>query len=132
MSINIHTTITNAQQVKLVKTGDDEITIWVHHDDGQVTGIWLEEVATDLELILDGVQEGRQPQPQPKKTGHGFSDSTVEKAVTLLRQGSFTRRQIGSFIGLTDNSVSTLLSDLGKDFTLTKIGKTNKLYSIAS
>ena len=130
MSINIHTTITNAQQVKLVKTGDDEITIWVHHDNGQVTGIWLEEVASDLELILDGVQEGRQP--QPKKTGHGFSDSTVEKAVTLLRQGSFTRRQIGSFIGLTDNSVSTLLSDLGKDFTLTKIGNRNKLYSIAS
>lgn len=130
MSINIHTTITNAQQVKLVKTGEDEITIWVHHDNGQVTGIWLEEVASDLELILDGVQVGRQP--QPKKTGHGFSDSTVEKAVTLLRQGSFTRRQIGSFIGLTDNSVSTLLSDLGKDFTLTKIGNRNKLYSIAS
>ena len=130
MSINIHTTITNAQQVKLVKTGDDEITIWVHHDYGQVTGIWLEEVASDLELILDGVQEGRQP--QPKKKGHGFSNSTMEKAVTLLRQGSFTRRQIGSFIGLTDNSVSTLLSDLGKDFTLIKIGKINKLYSIAS
>lgn len=130
MSINVQTTITNAQKVKLVKTGDDEITIWVHQDDGQVTGLWLEEVAPDLELVLDGVQEGRQP--QPKKTGHGFSDSTVEKAITLLRQGSFTRRQIGSFIGLTDNSVSTLLSDLGKDFTLTKIGKTNKLYSIAS
>ncbi len=130
MSINVQTTITNAQKVKLVKTGDGEITIWVHQDDGQVTGLWLEEVASDLELVLDGVQVGRQP--QPKKTGHGFSDSTVEKAITLLRQGSFTRRQIGSFIGLTDNSVSTLLSDLGKDFTLTKIGKINKLYSIAS
>ena len=129
MSINIHTNISKADYIEIEKNSDDHITVWITHE-GELHGIWLRDISPEFEIVLNGVQEGRQP--QPKKTGHGFSDSTVEKAVTLLRQGSFTRRQIGSFIGLTDNSVSTLLSDLGKDFTLTKIGKTNKLYSIAS
>jgi len=129
MSINIHTNISKADYIEIEKNSDDHITVWITHE-GELHGIWLKDISPELEIVLSGVQVGRQP--QPKKTGHGFSDSTVEKAVTLLRQGSFTRRQIGSFIGLTDNSVSTLLSDLGKDFTLTKIGKTNKLYSIAS
>ena len=129
MSINIHTNISKADYMQSDKNSDDHITVWITHE-GELHGIWLRDISPEFEIVLNGVQEGRQP--QPKKTGHGFSDSTVEKAVTLLRQGSFTRRQIGSFIGLTDNSVSTLLSDLGKDFTLTKIGKTNKLYSIAS
>jgi hypothetical protein len=129
MSINIHTNISKADHIEIEKNSDDHITVWITHE-GELHGIWLRDISPEFEIVLNGVQEGRQP--QPKKKGHGFSDSTVEKAVTLLRQGSFTRRQIGSFIGLTDNSVSTLLSDLGKDFTLTKIGKTNKLYSIAS
>ena len=131
MSINIHTNISKADYIEIEKNSDDHITVWITHE-GELHGIWLKDISPNFEINLNGVQLGRQPQPQPKKTGHGFSDSTVEKTVTLLKQGSFTRRQIGSFIGLTDNSVSTLLSDLGKDFTLTKIGKTNKLYSIAS
>ena len=131
MSINIHTNINKADYIEIEKNSDDHITVWITHE-GELHGIWLKDISPNFEINLNGVQVGKQPQPQPKKTGHGFSDSTVEKAVTLLRQGSFTRRQIGSFIGLTDNSVSTLLSDLGKDFTLTKIGKINKLYSIAS
>jgi hypothetical protein len=129
MSINIHTNISKADHIEIEKNSDDHITVWITHE-GELHGIWLRDISPEFEIVLNGVQVGRQP--QPKKKGHGFSDSTMEKAVTLLRQGSFTRRQIGSFIGLTDNSVSTLLSDLGKDFTLTKIGKINKLYSIAS
>jgi len=130
MSINIHTNISKADYIEIEKNSDDHITVWITHE-GELHGIWLKDISPEFEIVLNGVQVGKQAKPV-KKTGHGFSDSTVEKAVTLLRQGSFTRRQIGSFIGLTDNSVSTLLSDLGKDFTLTKIGKTNKRYSIAS
>lgn len=132
MTINIHTTITNAQKVKLVKTGDDEITIWVHHDDGQqVAGLWLEDISPEFELILDGVQVGKQA--KPKRQGYGFSTQTMTKAVTLLKNGSFTRRQIASFLGLKESSVYCLISDIQQDHTVERSGKWGKKkYRIAS
>lgn len=129
MTVNIHTNISNANNVELEKNSDDHITIWITHDNGQLEGIWLRQIAPDFELVLNGVQIGKQAKPVK---GHGFSEKTMDKAITLLRNGVFTRKQIASFTGLKPSSVNSLLTDLSKRFTITRIGKRNKRYSIAS
>ncbi len=131
MTVNVHTNISNAKQVKLVKSSDDQITIWIWHEDHQVEGIWLDEISPDFELVLNGVQVGKQA--KPKRQGYGFSSQTMSKAITLLKNGAFTRRQIASFLGLKDSSVYCLISDIQRDHTVERSGKYGKKkYRIAS
>lgn len=131
MTVNIHTNISNANYVELEKNSDDHITIWITHDNGQLEGIWLREIAPDFELVLNGVQVGKQA--KPKRQGYGFSSQTMSKAITLLKNGAFTRRQIASFLGLKDSSVYCLISDIQQDHTVERSGKWGKKkYRIAS
>jgi len=128
MTINIHTNISNATHLEIEKNSDDHITVWITHD-GELHGIWLKDISPDFTIDLNGVQVGKQAKPVK---GHGFSEKTLDKAITLLRNGVFTRKQIASFTGLKPSSVNSLLTDLSKRFTITRIGKRNKRYSIAS
>ena len=128
MTINIHTNISNATHLEIEKNSDDHITVWITHD-GELHGIWLKDISPDFTIDLNGVQVGKQDKPVK---GHGFSEKTLDKAITLLRNGVFTRKQIASFTGLKPSSVNSLLTDLSKRFTITRIGKRNMRYSIAS
>jgi len=128
MTINIHTNISNATHLEIEKNSDDHITVWITHD-GELHGIWLKDISPDFTIDLNGVQVGKQAKPVK---GHGFSEKTLDKAITLLRNGVFTRKQIASFTGLKPSSVNSLLTDLSKRFTITRIGKRNMRYSIAS
>jgi len=129
MTINIHTNISNANHLEIEKNSDDHITVWITHEGRELHGIWLKDLSPEFEIVLNGVQIGKQAKPVK---GHGFSEKTMDKAITLLRNGVFTRKQIASFTGLKPSSVNSLLTDLSKRFTITRIGKRNKRYSIAS
>ena len=129
MTIYIDTNISNANYLEIEKNSDDHITVWITHEGGELHGIWLKDLSPEFEIVLNGVQIGKQAKPVKS---HGFSEKTMDKAITLLKNGKFTRKQIASFTGLKPSSVYSLLTDLGKRFTITRIGKQNKRYSIAS
>ena len=130
MTINVMTTVNNVNKLVIKKNiSDDNMAIWISHDDGDDQGIWLKNLSPEFEIVLNGVQISKQAKPVKS---HGFSEKTMDKAITLLKNGKFTRKQIASFTGLKPSSVYSLLTDLGKRFTITRIGKQNKRYSIAS
>ena len=128
MTINIHTNISNATHIEIEKNSNDHITVWITHD-GELHGIWLEDISPDFELVLDGVQLGK----QTKARRYLFSHKTRDKAITLLKNGAFTRKQIASFLGLKASSVYTLITDIRQEHTIEKSGKWgNQRYTIAS
>jgi len=128
MTINIHTNISNATHIEIEKNSNDHITVWITHD-GELHGIWLEDISPDFELVLDGVQLGK----QTKARRYLFSHKTRDKAITLLKNGAFTRKQIASFLGLKASTVYTLITDIRQEHTIEKSGKWgNQRYTIAS
>jgi hypothetical protein len=128
MTINIHTNISNANHIEIEKNSDDHITVWISHD-GELHGIWLKDISPDFTLELNGVKVGK----QTKARRYPFSHKTRDKAITLLKNGAFTRKQIASFLGLKDSSVYTLITDIRRDHTIERSGKWgNQRYTIAS
>ena len=128
MSINIHTNISNATHIEIEKNSDDHITVWITHD-GELHGIWLKDISPDFEIDLNGVQVGK----QARARRYLFSHKTRDKAITLLKNGAFTRKQIASFLGLKASTVYTLITDIRQEHTIEKSGKWgNQRYTIAS
>ncbi|HUX48377.1 MAG TPA: hypothetical protein VMV76_04285 [Dehalococcoidia bacterium] len=128
MTINIHTNISNANHIEIEKNSDDHITVWITHD-GELHGIWLQDISPDFEIDLNGVQVGK----QARARRYLFSHKTRDKAITLLKNGAFTRKQIASFLGLKDSSVYTLITDIRQEHTIERSGKWgNQRYTIAS
>ena len=128
MTINIHTNISNANHIEIEKNSDDHITVWISHD-GELHGIWLKDISPNFTLELNGVQVGK----QIKARRYLFSHKTRDKAITLLKNGAFTRKQIASFLGLKDSSVYTLITDIRQEHTIERSGKWgNQRYTIAS
>jgi len=128
MTINIHTNISNANHIEIEKNSDDHITVWISHD-GELHGIWLKDISPDFTLELNGVKVGK----QARARRYLFSHKTRDKAITLLKNGAFTRKQIASFLGLKDSSVYTLITDIRQEHTIEKSGKWgNQRYTIAS
>ena len=128
MTINIHTNISNANHIEIKKNSDDHITVWITHD-GELHGIWLKDISPDFTLELNGVKVGK----QTKARRYLFSHKTRDKAITLLKNGAFTRKQIASFLGLKDSSVYTLITDIRQEHTIERSGKWgNQRYTIAS
>ena len=128
MTINIHTNISNANHIEIEKNSDDHITVWITHD-GELHGIWLKDISPDFTLELNGVKVGK----QARARRYPFSHKTRDKAITLLKNGAFTRKQIASFLGLKDSSVYTLITDIRRDHTIERSGKWgNQRYTIAS
>ena len=128
MTINIHTNISNANHIEIEKNSDDHITVWITHD-GELHGIWLQDISPDFEIDLNGVQVGK----QARARRYLFSHKTRDKAITLLKNGAFTRKQIASFLGLKASTVYTLITDIRQEHTIEKSGKWgNQRYTIAS
>jgi len=128
MTINIHTNISNANHIEIEKNSNDHITVWITHD-GELHGIWLKDISPDFTLELNGVKVGK----QARARRYLFSHKTRDKAITLLKNGAFTRKQIASFLGLKDSSVYTLITDIRQEHTIEKSGKWgNQRYTIAS
>ena len=128
MTINIHTNISNATHIEIEKNSNDHITVWITHD-GELHGIWLKDISPDFTLELNGVKVGK----QTKARRYLFSHKTRDKAITLLKNGAFTRKQIASFLGLKDSSVYTLITDIRQEHTIERSGKWgNQRYTIAS
>ena len=128
MSINIHTNISKADYIEIEKNSDDHITVWITHD-GELHGIWLKDISPDFEIDLNGVQVGK----QARARRYLFSHKTRDKAINLLKNGAYTRKQIASFLGLKASSVYTLITDIRRDHTIEKSGKWgNQRYTIAS
>jgi hypothetical protein len=128
MTINIHTNISNATHIEIEKNSDDHITVWITHD-GELHGIWLKDISPDFEIDLNGVQVGK----QARARRYLFSHKTRDKAITLLKNGAFTRKQIASFLGLKASTVYTLITDIRQEHTIEKSGKWgNQRYTIAS
>jgi len=128
MTINIHTNISNANHIEIEKNSNDHITVWITHD-GELHGIWLKDISPDFTLELNGVKVGK----QARARRYLFSHKTRDKAITLLKNGAFTRKQIASFLGLKDSSVYTLITDIRQEHTIERSGKWgNQRYTIAS
>jgi len=128
MTINIHTNISNANHIEIEKNSDDHITVWITHD-GELHGIWLKDISPDFTIDLNGVQVGK----QARARRYLFSHKTRDKAITLLKNGAFTRKQIASFLGLKASTVYTLITDIRQEHTIEKSGKWgNQRYTIAS
>jgi len=128
MTINIHTNISNATHIEIEKNSNDHITVWITHD-GELHGIWLKDISPDFTLELNGVKVGK----QARARRYLFSHKTRDKAITLLKNGAFTRKQIASFLGLKDSSVYTLITDIRQEHTIERSGKWgNQRYTIAS
>ena len=128
MTINIHTNISNATHIEIEKNSNDHITVWITHD-GELHGIWLKDISPDFTIDLNGVQVGK----QARARRYLFSHKTRDKAITLLKNGAFTRKQIASFLGLKDSSVYTLITDIRQEHTIERSGKWgNQRYTIAS
>tara|TARA_X000001316_G_C917183_1_gene31419 strand:+ start:326 stop:712 length:387 start_codon:yes stop_codon:yes gene_type:complete len=128
MTINIHTNISNATHIEIEKNSKDHITVWITHD-GELHGIWLKDISPNFTLELNGVKVGK----QTKARRYLFSHKTRDKAITLLKAGAFTRKQIASFLGLKDSSVYTLITDIRQEHTIERSGKWGSLrYTIAS
>jgi len=128
MTINIHTNISNANHIEIEKNSDDHITVWISHD-GELHGIWLKDISPAFTLELNGVKVGK----QTKARRYLFSHKTRDKAITLLKNGAFTRKQIASFLGLKPSSVYTLITDIRQEHTIERSGKWgNQRYTIAS
>ena len=128
MTINIHTNISNANHIEIEKNSNDHITVWITHD-GELHGIWLKDISPDFTIDLNGVQVGK----QARARRYLFSHKTRDKAITLLKNGAFTRKQIASFLGLKDSSVYTLITDIRQEHTIERSGKWgNQRYTIAS
>ena len=128
MTINIHTNISNANHIEIEKNSDDHITVWITHD-GELHGIWLKDISPDFTLELNGVKVGK----QARARRYLFSHKTRDKAITLLQNGAFTRKQIASFLGLKASTVYTLITDIRQEHTIEKSGKWgNQRYTIAS
>ena len=128
MTINIHTNISNANHIEIEKNSNDHITVWISHD-GELHGIWLKDISPDFTLELNGVKVGK----QARARRYLFSHKTRDKAITLLKNGAFTRKQIASFLGLKDSSVYTLITDIRQEHTIERSGKWgNQRYTIAS
>jgi hypothetical protein len=128
MTINIHTNISNATHLEIEKNSDDHITVWITHD-GELHGIWLKDLSPEFEIVLNGVQIGK----QSKTKTYAFSSKTKNKAITLLKNGAFTRKQIASFLGLKASTVYTLITAIRRDHAVERTGKWgNQRYSIAS
>ena len=130
MSVNVMTTISKVSKLVIKKNiVDDNMTIWISHADSDDQGIWLKDISPDFTLELNGVKVGK----QTKARRYLFSHKTRDKAITLLKNGAFTRKQIASFLGIKDSTVYTLITDIRQEHTIEKSGKWgNQRYTIAS
>lgn len=99
-----HNTYENVNKVEVQATSDGGYTVWIYHDDIVSGACWLE--GDNIEIKVPDVV----PVKKPVKLRMGVS--TIKRGVELMSKGSFTKKQLSTFLGLTEKSVATLLVDI--------------------
>ncbi len=99
-----HNTYENVNKVEVQATSDGHYTVWIYHDDIVSGACWLE--GDNIEIKVPDVV----PVKKPVKLRMGVS--TIKRGVELMSKGSFTKKQLSTFLGLTEKSVATLLVDI--------------------
>lgn len=99
-----HSTYENVTKVEIQAESDGRYTVWVFHDDVVSGAAWLH--GDNVEIKVPDVV----PVKKPVKLRMGLA--TLNRAVEIMSKASFTKKQLGAFLGLTENSVATLLVDI--------------------
>jgi hypothetical protein len=99
-----HNTYENVNKVEIQATSGGNYTVWIYHDDIVSGACWLE--GDNIEIKVPDVV----PVKKPVKLRMGVS--TIKRGVELMSKGSFTKKQLSTFLGLTEKSVATLLVDI--------------------
>lgn len=106
-----HNTYENVNKVEVQATSDGGYTVWIYHDDIVSGACWLE--GDNIEIKVPDVVPVKSdvvPVKKPVKIRMGVS--TIKRGVELMSKGSFTKKQLSTFLGLTEKSVATLLVDI--------------------
>lgn len=99
-----HCTYENVTKVEIQAESEGRYTVWVFHDDVISGAAFLH--GDNVEIKVPDVV----PVKKPVKLRMGLA--TLNRAVEIMSKASFTKKQLGAFLGLTENSVATLLVDI--------------------
>ena len=119
--------------------------LWIYHGgNGGLYPIQLGDVLPSIEIegceIHAAADEAEDIEAdQPEITSWTMTDATRERLIMLLKNGEYTVRQVGAFMGWTDYTVHTMIcqlrKEIGEDQVISKrlpSDKRKAVYTLAS
>lgn len=118
-------TLKNVKKIEIENRYPDDPTsdqhqqvVWFYHDESELSPLWLDDASPDLEVIYHGQSITNLLAKAKTKgsTTKGFSIKTYDKAVSRLRTGWCSRKELGTTTGLRVSSIDNLLTDIKTEY----------------